>query len=79
MCGSWAFLMHENVLAETNLAMHTICSIRNPSIFFTPQKSQDGPTVKWLLDLRGREKGQGNGLDDDEDMDTGHSKRPRCR
>ena len=64
---------HENVSAETNLAMKTICSIRNASVFFTQQKSQDGPIVKWLLDLRERGKGHGNGLDDDE----GHGQRPQ--
>ena len=30
----WAFLLHENVSDETNLAMKTICSICNPTIFF---------------------------------------------
>ena len=43
------------------------------AIFFTPQKRQDGPIARWLLDLGGRGKGQGNGLD----MDTDHSKRPK--
>ena len=71
--------MHQYVAAKTNLAMKTICSIRNP-IFFTPQRSQDGSIVKWLLELRGKGRGQGNGFDDDDEMDTDHGRlqaRPR--
>ena len=64
-----AFLMQDNVKAEINLAMKTTCSFHNPTLFFSPQRSQDGPIAKWLRELRGRNRDQGAGVDDaDEDM-----------
>ena len=76
----WAFFMQENVKAEIHLAMKTICLFHNATLFFSPQRSQDGPVVKWLRDLRGRNKAHGAGADDvDEDMGTDNTKRPRRR
>ena len=70
--------MQENVKAEIHLAVETICLFHNATLFFSPQRSQDGPVVKWLSDLRGRNKAQGAGADDvDEDMGTDNTKRPR--
>ena len=46
----WAFLMQENVEAEIHLAMKTICLFHNATLFFSLQRSQDGPFVKWLRD-----------------------------
>ena len=76
----WAFLMQENVKAEIHLAMKTICLFHNATLFFSPQRSQDGPVVKWLRDLRGRNKVRGAGADDvDEDMGADNTKRPGRR
>ena len=72
--------MQENVKAKIHRAMKTICLFHNATLFFSPQGSQDGPVVKWLRDLRGRNKVQGAGVDDvDEDMGTDNTKRPRRR
>ena len=43
-------------LKKILLAMNTICLFHNASLFFSPQRSQDGPVVKWLRDLRGGTK-----------------------
>ena len=76
----WAFLMQENVKAEIHLAMKTICLFHYATLFFSPQRSQDDPVVKWLRDLRGRNKVQGAGADDvDEDMGADNTERPRRR
>ena len=76
----WAFLMQENVKSEIHLAMKSICGFHNATLFFAPQRSQDGPVVQWLRDLRRRDKAQGAGGDDiDEDMGTDNTKRPRRR
>ena len=76
----WAFLMQENVKAEIHLAMKTICLFHNATLFFSPQRSQDGRVVKWLRDLRGRNQVRGAGADDvDEDMGADNTKRPRRR
>ena len=48
----WAFLVQEDVNAEVNMAMKTMCAFQNPALFFSTQTSQDGPIVKWLLELR---------------------------
>ena len=50
----WAFKMQENVKTEIHLAMKSICVFHNATLFFAPQRSQDGPVAKWLRDLRGR-------------------------
>ena len=72
----WTLLVQEAVNAEVNMAMETMRA-QNPALFFSSQTSQDGPIVKWLLELR-KNKGQGVVLDDaGEDMGTDHSKRPR--
>ena len=48
-----AFLMQENV---NSLAMKSICAFHNATLFFAPQRSQDGPVVKWLRDFEGEEQ-----------------------
>ena len=50
----WAFLMQENAKAQIHLVMKTICLFHNATMFFSPQRSQDGPVVKWLRDLGGK-------------------------
>ena len=58
----------------------SICVFHNATLFFAPQRSQDGTVVQWLRDLRRRNKAQGAGVDDiDGDMGTDNSKRPRRR
>ena len=76
----WAFLMHENVKSEIHLAMKSICAFHNATLFFAPQRSQDGPVVQWLRDMRKGSKAQGaDGDDMEEDMATDNTKRPRRR
>ena len=66
----WAFLMQENVKAEVHLAMKTICLFHNAALFH----------LKWLRDLRRRNKAQGAGADDvDEDIGADNTKGPRRR
>ena len=72
--------MQENVKAEIHLAMKTICLFHNATLFFSPQRSQDGPVVTRLRVLRERNKVQGAGADDvDEDMVANNTKSPRRR
>ena len=72
----WAFLMQESVKSEIHLAMKSICASHNATLFFAPQRSQDGPVVQWLRDLRKGNKAQGAGGDDiDEDMGTDNTKK----
>ena len=76
----WAFLMNENVRSEIHLAMKSICAFHNATLFFAPQRSQDGPVVQWLRDMRKGKKAQGAGGEDmEEDMGTDNTKRPRRR
>ena len=76
----WAFLMQESVKSEIHLAMKSICAFHNATFFFAPQRSQDGPVVQWLRDMRKGNKAQGAGGDDiDEDMGTDNTKRPKRR
>ena len=76
----WAFLMQESVKSEIHLAMKSICAFHNATLFFAPQRSQDGQVVQWLRDMRKGNKAQGAGGDDiDEDMGTDNTKRPRRR
>ena len=76
----WAFLMNENVRSEIHLAMKSICAFHNATLFFAPQRSQDGPVVQWLRDMRKGSKAQGAGGEDmEEDMGTDNTKRPRRR
>ena len=42
----------ESVTSEIHLAMKSICAFHNATLFFAPQRSQDGPVVQWLRDMR---------------------------
>eukprot|EP00959_Pyramimonas_sp_CCMP1952_P040396 844701-Pyramimonas_sp.AAC.1 len=49
---AWAFLMSDEVPAEYHAALRIVRSIKCEKLFVASQRSQDGPAVKWLLDLR---------------------------